>query len=471
MGKKSFPVLAAMLLVVLPCLEAKKKDLYEKWLKDVAAIITDSEKEEYRRLKKDRDKEDFIQLFWARRDPTPQTEKNEFREEYFERLSYVEKSFLYGYKKGAETDMGKVYLYFGKPRVLHLSPVATGAEQPFPPEIWIYPTQPWMNIPQDTFSFVFTHDGMGYVLDRTRTDNRAMQAFFSYPERALLHPELKELSELRKVVSLSPDSFEGTLIDQVRTTEQDIVQIPFEYTAIFTKAENLSSYLTFLLKLEPGDKLETLPPTLILFGRAESESRGYDFRQEKALLKENGHSLSWAGLPLLPGKYTVFLGLSTPDSSVYSLKREVVTVPNFWTSELAMSSFLATFEVREEKTPQKKEGYDVFSLGPYSLTPHFSQEYSRDQSLNIFYYIYNMAADDNQNCSLLIAMELAWGEQRLQLNPQRRNRHVDEEAVLLEGTQIPLSALPGSGAYELTIRVVDEISQQSASQTLKFTVY
>ncbi len=91
--------------------------------------------------------------------------------------------------------------------------------------------------------------------------------------------------------------------------------------------------------------------------------------------------------------------------------------------------------------------------------------------MNVFYYIYNVAVDTDQNCSLLIEFELQKGEKKYKLNPQRITKNVDESAALLEGTQIPLAALPELGEYELTVMVTDEIAKKTASQKLKFVVH
>jgi hypothetical protein len=131
-----------------------------------------------------------------------------------------------------------------------------------------------MDIPKDTFSFVFTAvesksvnreedrtrdivfsmDRDGYVLNVQKTDSRSISAFYAYPKVIILHPDLKELPEYRKVISFSPGSFEGKLIQQVKSTQENIIQIPFEKKTIFTKARNNSSYLTILLKIDPIEK-------------------------------------------------------------------------------------------------------------------------------------------------------------------------------------------------------------------------
>jgi len=418
MNRKSTLIVFALIIFISLSLSAKKKEKYEKWIKEVDLIITDVEKAEFKKLKKEKDKEFFIKLFWAKRDPTPQTEKNEFKEEYYKCLNYVTKSFRYGYKTGIKTDMGKVYLYFGKPaRVFRQDPRY---------EIWVYPVKPWMNLPKKTFSFVFTTveigrvhkeeertreltastDKDGYFLDLSKTDSKVMTAYYSYPNAVLLYPNLKELPEYKKIITFSPESFEGKLIQKLKSAQEDIVQIPFEKKAIFTKAENKSSYLTILLKIDPAEKKDIIEKKLSFFGRVESESYFYDFSKEKAPIKEKDYFISQVGLPLRPGEYKLFLGFYSPDKKTYSIKVDQIEVPDFWTQELAFSSLLASSQVQEVKAADKKEEFDVFSLGRYSLLPFYGQEYTKEESLNIFYYLYNLAVDENQNCALTIALEL-----------------------------------------------------------------
>ncbi|NIM59522.1 MAG: GWxTD domain-containing protein [Candidatus Aminicenantes bacterium] len=481
-NKKHVIFIFVLVFLVFLNLSAKKKDKFEKWMDEVNPIITNAEKAEFKKLQKEKEKEFFIKLFWAKRDPTPQTEKNELQEEYYKRLSHVKKAYIYGYKKGAETDMGKAYLYFGKPKVFHQSKSSSSIDQTpprddspsmhtereHPPQMWLYPTLPWMNIPKEGFNLVFSHDGVGYVLDREKTETRAMQAFFSYPEKILFFPDLKEIPKRRKIITFSPESFEGKLIQELKSAQEDIVQIPFEKKTIFTKAKNNSSYLTILLKIDPADKKEIIEKKLKFFGRVESESYFYDFSEEKIPVKEKGYFISQVGLPLRPGEYKLYLGFYCPDKNTYSIRADNIEVPDFWTQELAFSSLLVSSQVQEMTAEAKKEEFDVFYLGRYSLLPIYSQEYTKEESLNIFYYVYNPALDENQNCSLTIELELQLGEKKFNLNPQQRQRKVGEEGAIMEGHQIPLSALPESGEYQLTVKVTDEIAKKTISKKLKF---
>ena len=71
--------------------EKLRKELetpYRKWLnEDVAYIITDEERTAFKRLQTDEEREQFIEQFWLRRDPTPDSIENEFKEEHYRRIA------------------------------------------------------------------------------------------------------------------------------------------------------------------------------------------------------------------------------------------------------------------------------------------------------------------------------------------------------------------------------------------------
>lgn len=89
---------------------------YQKWLQeDVAYIITPQEKEAYQRLQTDTERQQFIEQFWLRRDPTPGTPRNEFQEEHYRRLAYANEHFGFEDTAGWRTDRGRIYIEFGPP--------------------------------------------------------------------------------------------------------------------------------------------------------------------------------------------------------------------------------------------------------------------------------------------------------------------------------------------------------------------
>ena len=87
----------------------------KKWLdEDVAYVISDEEKAAFKALKTDEEREQFIEQFWLRRDPTPDTIENEFKEDHYSRIAYANERFASG-KPCWKTDRGRIYVLFGKP--------------------------------------------------------------------------------------------------------------------------------------------------------------------------------------------------------------------------------------------------------------------------------------------------------------------------------------------------------------------
>jgi hypothetical protein len=119
----------------------------------------------------------------------------------------------------------------------------------------------------------------------------------------------KTVFEYKHIFAFSPDSFEGKLIQQVESSGEDVIQIPFEQRVLFTKAGNLSSYLTFLFKIDPGIKI---PDKLTVFGRLKSEGYSADIRREIKLFEENDYLFAQVGLPALPesGEYAFVIKIT-----------------------------------------------------------------------------------------------------------------------------------------------------------------
>ena len=71
-------------------LEKELAGPWKKWMnEDVVYIITDEEKRAFKQLKTDEERQAFVESFWERRDPTPDTEENEYKEEHYRRIAYA----------------------------------------------------------------------------------------------------------------------------------------------------------------------------------------------------------------------------------------------------------------------------------------------------------------------------------------------------------------------------------------------
>jgi len=95
--------------------QEEQQDYYSKWLnEDVVYIITEEERDVFKSLTTDEEKENFIEQFWRRRDPDLKTAQNEFKEEHYRRIAYANERFTSG-KSGWKTDRGRIYIIHGPP--------------------------------------------------------------------------------------------------------------------------------------------------------------------------------------------------------------------------------------------------------------------------------------------------------------------------------------------------------------------
>ncbi|MBZ5724053.1 MAG: GWxTD domain-containing protein [Acidobacteriia bacterium] len=142
--------------VPLPIPQEKKNSLpamapagpYQKWMsEDVAYIITEAERLAFQRLQTGADREQFIEQFWLRRDPTPGTAENEFREEHYRRIAYANEHFAAPGIAGWRTDRGRIYITYGPPDEIEDHPAGGqfqrpaaqgGATTTFPFQQWRY---------------------------------------------------------------------------------------------------------------------------------------------------------------------------------------------------------------------------------------------------------------------------------------------------------------------------------------------
>jgi GWxTD domain-containing protein len=118
--------------------EATSSSPYEKWLnEDVVYIIADAERAAFQKLQTNEERDMFIQQFWARLDPKPETPANEFKDEHYRRIAYATERFRTASgRSGWRTDRGHVYIIYGPPDEIESHPEGRGDDPPY--EAWAY---------------------------------------------------------------------------------------------------------------------------------------------------------------------------------------------------------------------------------------------------------------------------------------------------------------------------------------------
>lgn len=139
----------------------EKQDLPEKWKKwlddEVAYIMTAKEKEIFLILRTEREREIFERALWLQRDPTPGTPANEFKDEHYRRLKYTDEYFGRGtFKRGRDTDRGRVYIILGEP--LSVERFEEGVQNLNPCELWQYHGDTALGLPPFFYVLFYKQD-------------------------------------------------------------------------------------------------------------------------------------------------------------------------------------------------------------------------------------------------------------------------------------------------------------------------
>lgn len=148
--------------------EIKKEKLtkkHKKWLdEEVPYIISQNEKEIFKSLATSEQRDEFIRNFWKRRDPSPMTPVNQFKEEHYRRIEYANRRYFEG-TAGWRSDRGRVYIMFGPPDFFETNPGGgrgflfdvSGPTAEFPSEVWTYRFIPGLKLRQTRIDFTFVN--------------------------------------------------------------------------------------------------------------------------------------------------------------------------------------------------------------------------------------------------------------------------------------------------------------------------
>jgi len=111
---------------------AKESAPYTIWVnEEVIYIITPQEREAFLHLTTNEEREQYIEEFWRRRNPDPDSPENSYREEHYRRIAYANEHFSSGIP-GWRTDRGRIYILHGPPD--EIDSHAAGSTYDRPPE-------------------------------------------------------------------------------------------------------------------------------------------------------------------------------------------------------------------------------------------------------------------------------------------------------------------------------------------------
>ncbi len=494
------------------------KTAYKKWLdNDVAYIITNDEKKAFKALTTDDERENFIENFWRRRDPNPDTEENEYREEYYERIAYANEHYASGIP-GWKTDRGRVYIAWGKPDSVEAHPSGGSYDRPsyegggstttYPFETWFY--RHLDNVgdgleiefvdPTGTGEYRLARDanekdalrtvpgaglttseqlGLSNKGDRINGGGGSGQQNYQREQDSvfrrleiqsgLFRPPAVKFSDLQGiaggdsgVLDNNPLGFD-LRIDFFRQSDDRII------TAFTVQTNN--KQLTF----ESSGGLEQA--TMNIYGRitAVSGKRSGIFEDsvtaeatatELADTKDK-KSVYQKAIALTPGTYKVDVVVRDVKSGNKGVKNLGFVVPKYDEKKLSTSSLVLTSKLRS--TTENDIGR-MFVIGNAKVIPNLSGSYQKGQEVGIYLQVYNAEVDQT---TLRPAVDVDY---ILTKDGKELLRQKEDWGGLSDSGQrltlarlLPTSAMP-LGDYEIKVQIKDRVGGQLIENKGKFTI-
>jgi GWxTD domain-containing protein len=507
--------------------KALKQELsstYKKWLKeDVKYIITPEEEAAFKQLSNDEERDQFIEQFWLRRDPTPDTPENEFKEEHYRRIAYANEHFAAGIP-GWKTDRGRIYIIWGPPDQIEPHPTGGTYDRPqsegggttstYPYEDWRYRYLEGVgqNIelefvdPCSCGDYHLTNDvnekdallhtpggatmqeqmGLG-----SRTDRMDPFAANASPVQGLENSkEFDKMEMLAKVQAPPQVKFKD--LEEVVSHKINVNLMPFEVRTDYVKVTGDTVLVPVTVQVKNKDitfvsKDGIQRGSVNIFGRVTGitgrvaqtfeDTVQVDVPTELLEKTVEHSSLYWKAVPLRPGRYRVDIVIKDVNGDRVGTWSHGIMVPEFSEDKLANSSLILTDSM--EKVASKSVGSGSFVIGETKLTyPHLDgadgkpASFKRDQRMSLWMQVYNLQADEKTKKSSANIeydiVNLANNQAVLHSSESTDGMGNVGDQVTLEKS-LALNAFP-PGVYRLTVKVDDNVSKQQIAPSVRFAV-
>jgi GWxTD domain-containing protein len=509
--------------------KALKQELsstYKKWLnEDVRWIITGEEMTAFKQLSNDEERDQFIEQFWLRRDPTPDTPENEYKEEHYRRIAYANEHFASGIP-GWRSDRGRIYIVYGPADDVETHPSGGTYTRPIDEgggETSTYPFEDWRyryieGIGQEvTLEFVdvcgcgdyhlttdpnekdalLTVPGAGLTLYEqqglSNKANRVNNGFTPNPGPNSNNQTTDEFEKLELLAKINtPPKVKFKDLEEVVSHRINVNLMPFEIRTDFVKVTSDTVLVPVTLQVKNKDitfvnKDGIQRGTVNIFGRVTGitgrvaqtfeDTVQVDVPTELLEKTMERSSLYWKAIPLRAGRYRFDVVVKDVNGDRVGTWSRGVQVPEFSEDKLASSSMILTD--RLDKVASKSVGAGSFVIGETKLAyPHLDAadgkpaSFKRDQRMNLWMQVYNLQADEKtKKSSAKIEYEIvnvASNKAVLQSSESTDTMGNVGDQITLEKSLALNSFSPG--VYKLTVKVDDNISKQQIAPSVRFAV-
>ena len=508
-------------------LEKELQGPFRKWLaEDVKYIISNEERKAFVELNTDEERESFIENFWIRRDPTPDSIENEFREEHYRRIAYANERFASGIP-GWKSDRGRIYIAYGPADEVESHPSGGSYQRPFnegggststyPFEIWRYRylegigsdillefVDPTMSgeyrltmDPMEKDALLYVPNAGNTIAENmglsTRADRLLGRTGFGYgsltPNEAGLgrsrqYNQFERLQLYSMIQRPPPVKFRDLEAIVDSTIEYNTLNFTTDVT--YVKVTDSSTLAGITVQVQNRDLLfkeeDGLHRAAVnIFGRITTMTRRVETHFEDTVTittsperlssESDRASIYNKPLPLAPGKYRLELVVKDIIGETVGTARIALDVPKFDNETLSYSSVILADKI--ERVPTRSLGAGQFVMGASKVRPRLGEEFKPGERMGIYAEFYNLGEDD--------ATRMPDGEITYQIakanDPDNLLLDFTEEVQDIRGASpgqvvieklLPLELDPG--VYRLSLKMTDHVKEKTVTPTMTFKV-
>lgn len=495
---------------------------YKKWLdEDVVYIITPEERRAFLHLQTNEEREQFIEAFWQRRNPDPDSPENTYKEEHYRRIAYANEHFASGIP-GWKTDRGKIYIMWGPPDEIDAHPTGGTWDRPadlgggetttYPYEDWRYRYLEGMgeNVelefvdPTSTGEYHLTMDpsekdallnvpGAGLTLNESmgladksqrfsNTDGTHDAPSLDGTTDASLN-EFTRLEQYANIFKPPPVKFKD--LEEVVTSRLVRDQVKFSYRFDFLRITSDTVLVPITVQIpvrqlsfQQKDGVDSA--SMDLFARVTSlsgrivqtfeDTLRADYPSATLQQSLAGSRIYQKAVPLAPGLYRLDIVIKDVNSGNVGVVNTRLPVPRFEDDQLSSSSLILADDI--QPVSMKDIGLGQFVLGDVKVRPKLDSTFASDGAMGVFLQVYNLKTDDKTHkpdtsveYRVLRDKETA-PMLKFDLPASKLPEHGEE--LTLEN-MITLGSL-SPGKYKLEVAVTDNLTKQTITPSAEFTV-
>jgi GWxTD domain-containing protein len=479
-------------------------------------------------LSNDEERDQFIEAFWARRDPTPDTEENEFKEDHYARIAYANEHFAAGIP-GWKTDRGRIYIVFGKPDEIESHPAGGSYERPMEEgggETSTFPFEQWRyryieGIGQEIIiEFVDTcmcgdyhmtidrsekdalkytpnagltlYEQMGITSKASRFTQGGIEQLGASPfNQNDNSKEFDRLDTFAKLQRAPAVKFKD--LEEVVTSKITYNMMPFDVRADYVKVTSDTVLVPVTIQIKNRDitfqnKDGVERGTVNIFGRVTTlsgkiaqtfeDTVQIDVPVELLPKTAENASVYWKALPLrtAQNRYRLDIVVKDVNGDRKGTWSHAIEIPNFGDDRLMNSSLIIADQM--EPVAAKNVGTGNFVIGTTKVRPRVQSSdgkpisFKRTQKLNFWMQVYNLSVDEKTHkASATIEYNVvnsATNKPVIHTVESTDTMGNVGEQITLQKTLSAANLQPG--LYKIQIKVNDNLSKQTVDPTATFAV-